>query len=157
MQEPDQPMSYKKTPEDKFVDVVVDLTIGNERSKEQIRRGADLPPSPLQGHANQETGNGALQAVKNFFDLHPHHDPSLLLTREDHMLAWLWSEGFKLVPVDGSEDDEPEYEGPDFGTMGEAAVVMKDHAVISDIQGRLWHVDPSLGKVKRVQVSEDPQ
>jgi hypothetical protein len=46
-------------------------------------------------------GNGAREVLQRYFEEWsseewPHH--GLKLGRVDHMLAWLWVEGFKVVP-----------------------------------------------------------
>jgi hypothetical protein len=41
-------------------------------------------------------GNGAREAMQRYFAEWPSQE--LELGRVDHMLAWLWVEGFKVVP-----------------------------------------------------------
>jgi hypothetical protein len=48
-------------------------------------------------------GNGALEAIGRYLKAFP----DLILHTEvddaSHFLAWLWQEGFKVVPLDGTE------------------------------------------------------
>lgn len=53
-------------------------------------------------------GNGAPAAItryveENTYDEYLKTKPDLVLLPVDHMLIWLWSEGFKVVPVTGDE------------------------------------------------------
>lgn len=47
-------------------------------------------------------GNGAREKVKEYFEQEGIPDFAIDETT-DHFLAWLWSEGFKIVPVKGNE------------------------------------------------------
>jgi hypothetical protein len=41
----------------------------------------------------------AVDTLKHYFRI---YDP--VAEGVDHLLMWLWNEGFKLVPLDGTED-----------------------------------------------------
>lgn len=60
------------------------------------------------------TGNGAREVVKDYLErIHVARtlarcvadpvDVAAALPDEDYFLAWLWSEGFKIVPLDDSD------------------------------------------------------
>lgn len=53
----------------------------------------------IQFYATTPKGNGAREKLQEYFS----HDWDTELLRYDHMLAWLWVEGFKIVPLDGTE------------------------------------------------------
>lgn len=65
----------------------------------------------IQFPPRQSAGNGALEAVRDYFDnVHPARgngatdcgaflDGSGALHTGDHLLMWLWERGFKVVPV----------------------------------------------------------
>ena len=46
--------------------------------------------------------NGALEKVMEYFEQEGIPDYAVEETT-DHFLAWLWSEGFKIVPLTGDE------------------------------------------------------
>jgi hypothetical protein len=48
-------------------------------------------------------GNGAREAIRRY--LAANYEPQRL-TREDHLLAWLWKEGFWVAPLDPPADFE---------------------------------------------------
>jgi hypothetical protein len=53
--------------------------------------------------AYSNPGNGAREALQRYFDEWPHRPAArgeLELRRVDHMLAWLWMQGFKVVPLE---------------------------------------------------------
>ncbi len=53
-------------------------------------------------------GNGALEKLKEYFSTEhnwPDHIPAM--TEADYFLAWLWMEGFKVVPLSPQGSEEP--------------------------------------------------
>jgi hypothetical protein len=51
----------------------------------------------------RKSGNGAREVLQRYFDEWPQQivplKGELELGRVDHMLAWLWMKGFKIVPL----------------------------------------------------------
>lgn len=56
----------------------------------------------LDHYREPNLGNGAVPVVREYFDKRPGMPPlpeNAKLNRGDHFLAWLWVQGFKVVPV----------------------------------------------------------
>jgi hypothetical protein len=52
----------------------------------------------------RDPGNGARGAVERYFADFPNAARVSAVLRADHFLFWLWSEGFQVVPLDGSDN-----------------------------------------------------
>lgn len=46
---------------------------------------------------SSDTGNGAREALIQFSKIHENH--GMEEQQADYLLAWLWVEGYKIVPV----------------------------------------------------------
>lgn len=52
----------------------------------------------IQLSEHRPSGNGGREAVERYFAEFPKDTPIGDLIRADHMLLWLWGEGFMLAP-----------------------------------------------------------